>query len=265
MKTVGERIKEKRKALGFTQGDLSGSNLSRGMISLIERNQTTTSIRTIEHIAMKLGVPVSELLGENTSELRDNNIQIDANQLEKIISMCTALFKVGKYQQIIDILQKISLPKDLVSYNGPIKKLLGLIELQNQNYHKSAELLNESLPYTSPFDGDEYVSLYYYLSECYMESKNYHLGIGNALYGSILLKSKHLKDDVLLHLKILYNLAYCYCRISEYKKGLEIIYESFNLMKHSQVNFSQGSFYMLKGLAELYLKNYSDRKRPDDR
>ncbi|MEM5627506.1 helix-turn-helix transcriptional regulator [Bacillus wiedmannii] len=59
---IGEKIKNIRKKLGLTQEDLAGENLSRGMISLIERNQTTPTIRTLNHIAPKLGISVSELL-----------------------------------------------------------------------------------------------------------------------------------------------------------------------------------------------------------
>ncbi|TYR78253.1 helix-turn-helix transcriptional regulator [Priestia megaterium] len=259
MKTVGQRVKEKRKALGLTQGELSGLHLSRGMVSLIERDQTTPSIKTLEHIAKKLGVPVSELLGESslTNEKQDD-IYIDINEIKRIINMSNALLKAGEYSNIQEILQNISLPKDLIFYNGPVKKILGLVELKKSNYKKAIELLNESLLYYSPLEGKDHISLYYYLSECYKQTNSYHLAIENSLYGSILLKSKHYEEDVLLHLKILYNLAYCYCRIGEYKKGLEVIYESFNLMKESQLHYSQGYFYMLKGIAELYLKSYSE-------
>ncbi|WP_445491544.1 helix-turn-helix domain-containing protein [Niallia sp. 03133] len=259
MKTVGQRIKEKRKALGFTQGDLSDRNLSRGMISLIERDQTTPSIKTLEHIAIKLGVPTSELLGESLSAAeKQANIHMDIVEIKRIINLCKALMKAGKYSNINQILQNIILPNDLSFYNGPIKKILGLVEIENLHYKNAIELLNESLLYYSPMEGKNYISLYYYLSECYKKTKNYHLAIENSLYGSILLKSKHYEDDVLLQLKILYNLAYCYCRISEYKKGLEVIEESFHLMKKSQLLYAQGYFYMLKGIAELYLMRFSE-------
>lgn len=60
--TIGEKIKMLRKMRGITQNELSGSTLTRNMISQIERGSALPSVPTIKHIANKLGVDAGYFL-----------------------------------------------------------------------------------------------------------------------------------------------------------------------------------------------------------
>ncbi|WP_172370707.1 helix-turn-helix transcriptional regulator [Sporosarcina jiandibaonis] len=70
--TLGERIRKLRKEQKFTLEALAGDELTKGMLSLIENNKANPSMESLTYIARRLGVEVSELLEEVSSqELRE--------------------------------------------------------------------------------------------------------------------------------------------------------------------------------------------------
>lgn len=71
IETLGERIRKIRKHKKLTLEGLAGKGLTKGMLSLIENNKANPSMESLNYIAEQLGVEVSELLQEvSTQELR---------------------------------------------------------------------------------------------------------------------------------------------------------------------------------------------------
>lgn len=60
--TLGEKIRQARKARGLTQRALAGSELSESFISMVEHNKVRPSLETLKVIAGRLQLSVSELL-----------------------------------------------------------------------------------------------------------------------------------------------------------------------------------------------------------
>ena len=58
MSSVGERIRERRLALGLSQRDLASEGVSYAYISRIEANTRRPSVRALRTLAVKLGVSV---------------------------------------------------------------------------------------------------------------------------------------------------------------------------------------------------------------
>ena len=56
MTTVGERIRERRLALGLSQRDLASEGVSYAYISRLEANTRRPSVRALRKLAAKLGV-----------------------------------------------------------------------------------------------------------------------------------------------------------------------------------------------------------------
>ena len=78
IETLGERIRELRKQQKFTLEALAGSELTKGMLSLIENNKANPSMESLTYIAKRLGVEVSELLEDVSSqELRKVLAQVE--------------------------------------------------------------------------------------------------------------------------------------------------------------------------------------------
>ncbi len=77
MPSIGETIKALRKQRKLTQSDLAGDRLTKGMLSLIENDKAKPSIDSLQYIAKRLAVPMSELIGEMDREkLRETLKQI---------------------------------------------------------------------------------------------------------------------------------------------------------------------------------------------
>lgn len=62
--TLGQKIKTARQAKGLTQKQLVGDYITRNMLSKIENDAATPSVRTLEYLARALEVPTSFFLGD---------------------------------------------------------------------------------------------------------------------------------------------------------------------------------------------------------
>lgn len=72
MEMLGERIRQLRKQKKLTLEALAGTELTKGMLSLIENNKAKPSMESLAYIAEQLGIEMSELLEDvSTQELRE--------------------------------------------------------------------------------------------------------------------------------------------------------------------------------------------------
>ncbi|MCM3006864.1 tetratricopeptide repeat protein [Priestia koreensis] len=253
MSKMGHRIKERRKLAGLTQADISGPNVSTAMISLIERGKTNPSLKILEEIATKLGVSVNYLLDkeDGDSDLFENN--------EVTINMLKILIKTGKYsdaEEIFGLLEKQDIEPALKGY---LYKIKGEFSLIHKNYEYAIEYFNESLSFLTPYDLDTYIEVYSNVATCYRQIRNYQMSIESSLQGLFLLKFNYSSStNPLIKLKLYYDQAYSYCRINEFNKGMVVINEALDLMKATECYFNEGSFFMLKGLVYLYMKDFQN-------
>lgn len=95
--TLGQRIKEARMARGMTQKEVVGDYITRNMLSKIEHDSATPSVRTLSYLADILGVPVSEFLEE--SALSDGSAPDGLDEAR-------ALYRAGNYSGCADYLRK---------------------------------------------------------------------------------------------------------------------------------------------------------------
>ncbi|UAL48214.1 helix-turn-helix domain-containing protein [Sutcliffiella horikoshii] len=94
---LGERIRKLRKQKKMTLEAVAGTELTKGMLSLIENNKANPSMESLTYIAHQLGVERAELLGEvHSHELREI-----LDRAEKIFNIPVTEFH-DKYLQIIN-------------------------------------------------------------------------------------------------------------------------------------------------------------------
>ena len=67
---IGEKIKTLRQSKRMTQAELSGDQITRNMLSLIENGSALPSLPTIIYIAERLNVPVECFLPMKPKSLR---------------------------------------------------------------------------------------------------------------------------------------------------------------------------------------------------
>lgn len=63
-RTLGERVRAARTALGLSQAELAGAELTKGFISQIESGLVRPSIRSLQHIAATLGRPLDYFIAD---------------------------------------------------------------------------------------------------------------------------------------------------------------------------------------------------------
>ncbi|MDR0286366.1 MAG: helix-turn-helix domain-containing protein [Clostridiales bacterium] len=71
--TLGEKIKEARLSKKLTQNEVVGDFITRNMLSKIENDSATPSVRTIEYLANKLELPVSYFMSSLFESYNDEN------------------------------------------------------------------------------------------------------------------------------------------------------------------------------------------------
>src|SRR5258706_11651137 len=63
-KSLGERVRSARHDAGLSQAQLAGDELTKGFISQIESGLVRPSIRSLQHIASKLGRPLDYFIAD---------------------------------------------------------------------------------------------------------------------------------------------------------------------------------------------------------
>ena len=92
--TLGQKIRKVRLMRGLTQSELAGDCVTRNMLSQIENDQATPSMRTLEHIAETLEVSVGWLLSPGDLESDDH------------VAQARALLRDGQYDACMTLLQQ---------------------------------------------------------------------------------------------------------------------------------------------------------------
>ena len=100
---IGEKIKSLRQKRGMTQSELSGEDISRNMLSLIEHDRATPSVQTLQVLAERLKVSSAFLLAEareeqillRASAISDIRIAFAAHNYHISSDLCKALYEEG--------------------------------------------------------------------------------------------------------------------------------------------------------------------------
>lgn len=95
MPTLGERIRKLRKQQKMTLETLAGTELTKGMLSLIENNKANPSMESLNYIADQLSVDVTELLEE-----------VSGHELREVLEKAEILFNT-KYDDLTDEHQQL--------------------------------------------------------------------------------------------------------------------------------------------------------------
>lgn len=95
--TLGQRIRSARIERGLTQKQLVGDHITRNMLSKIENDSATPSVRTLEFLAHQLELPVSYFIADS--------IYSDGSSPDGLDEMRRA-YKEERYTDCIELLEK---------------------------------------------------------------------------------------------------------------------------------------------------------------
>lgn len=91
--TLGQKLRQTRLSKGLSQSQVAGDCVTRNMLSQIENDQASPSMRTLEHLAQALGVSVGWLLSdEQTDAAMERMRRARTLFRERNFEGCLALF-----------------------------------------------------------------------------------------------------------------------------------------------------------------------------
>lgn len=94
--TLGEKLVQRRLELGLSQSQVAGTQITRNMLSQLEHDQASPSVKTLTYLATVLKVRISWLLEDNTMEP-------DVSVLEK----ARELYRQSNYRACMDVLHEL--------------------------------------------------------------------------------------------------------------------------------------------------------------
>lgn len=159
--TLGQKVKEARIAKQLTQKELAGDFITRNMLSQIENDSATPSIKTIEYIASVLNKPVSYFIDDRyTSQL-------------SIIQELLTHYANADYLNCMNLIERYLKISSDNSNNEWVDdfyikccRKTGVTYKHNGDFHQAKEILNKGLRFieNKPTDQETYLLLYSFYS-----------------------------------------------------------------------------------------------------
>ena len=107
--SLGQKIRERRKALRITQAELCGDFITRNMLSRIETGMAHPSLDTLLYIAERLNMPVEYFTST------DKRSEAQYRRIESVIEI-RRLFATGQYHRCVDLATKIDSDDDEINF-----------------------------------------------------------------------------------------------------------------------------------------------------
>ena len=167
---IGEKIRKRRKALGYTQAQLADGQIPRNMLSLIENGGASPSIKTLEHIAEKLGVSPAYFF---VNTLRDNDITTkrkiaEIKELYKNKDHSFALKEIESFYKSID-----EMPDEILLLAAECSMQTGKNKILSGAFESGGKYLSKALEYSKkcPF-ATEWIDANVFIFEAVVENSD---------------------------------------------------------------------------------------------
>ncbi|MFI8688016.1 helix-turn-helix domain-containing protein [Rossellomorea sp. NPDC077527] len=217
---IGKKIKELRKGVRLTQGELAEGICTQALISRMEKGDIYPSATALYQISKKLGVDVNYFFEIGTTPRLDYVQEVE-RQLRK-------LRVKHHYEEMIDIVKVEEKNPLFTQTDTNVQLLLWHRAIYTQEVLKDRKsalsLLHEALELTynnkkalSEREMEILLSLgvIYFSEEKYEEALDYYKQVKNGLNASKQLHDKAIKT------RLLYNIARLYTRLGRYKESNE--------------------------------------------
>lgn len=250
MPTLGERIRAIRKQKKMTLDALAGTDLTKGMLSLIENNKANPSMESLNYIAKRLDVSVAELLEEvSQNELRDI--------LEKAELLLNTSYEVltDEWSQIIELIDpylsklhsgyEAARLLDIYSRCLYLEKKAGWEEF----WDKAAEMYDKMNLTTRR------ANLGLIKVDQYFSSHQYEKALQMLLEESEKLEATGIWIDRLSKLDYKYVEATLYFALGNYNKAIEVMDEAILYSKDNKTFYRLDDLYRLAAAYSMMFHN----------
>ena len=257
-KTLGQKIKKARLDLKLTQQDLAGDFITRNMLSKIESDIATPSLKTLQYLTKRLNKPISYFL--------DNGLD-DVEYIDEDLRACFEhslfLVKNHEYEKCITYINQMIKTfdeKPRNKYYGYLQYLLAKCNIKLKNYSFVEHYLDNAigiLESNSESNMDNY-----FLADAYFYKVNMHF-LKNDLdkceqyiKKSMDALNKSYMTDVLLEVKLLFSLAMVLDEQNNYKESILVLNQIVDISKKNRYYYYLGDAYMLLGILHKQMKDF---------
>ena len=238
MDTLGTRIRRLRKDKQMTLEQVAAGKLTKGMLSLIENGKAHPSMENLHHIALQLGVDVSDLIGNQNRE-----------EIRAILNKAEVLWeKINSPQEgkpLLDLIDPIvdSLPD---TYEGArLLEFYGKIHLLHENEEMLTHLEKAEHIYKKLHLHNEVVNIQIFRSELHFLKHAFDEALSDILKvrKEIEVNDWHLNKMTKIELDYI-EAAYYYA-VGDYEEGAKITKKALDYMNETHIYHIARELYVL--------------------
>lgn len=251
---LGDRIRDARRKLNMTQGELAGNDYSVSYISAIERNKIRPSLRALSWLADRLNVKLSDLLANEVSTTNESATTVPVAEDDVQIAIAQAQIAIASRHfgeardRLLAVHDGVKQPSQRIQVNLLLGEALVALNLGNE----AKDALEQNLVLTREIDPASQeltrniLGLAYYQLGMYMLAAECHRQCLTAINSRII-------RDPSFELSVRNNLGNDYMQLSQHKEAIEIFQSATELGQ---------KLLTPQSLAELYWQ-ISDTYRHD--
>ena len=249
---IGHKIKQRRKELGYTLKELAGDRITPAQISAIENGKCKPSTSLLEYLCEKL-----EVDGEYFTLTNEDKLRAEFNEIK---IKCKELMDSGNPKLAgVEVEKAIDLFKALGDeQKGYYYFVKGIAAYEEEIFMESFDLFVKSIAhYIKTGDVNTIADLYVKIgnSLLLMGKQDMSLGYYMNAYNFI---DKHIDNDIAI--KIMFNLAICYCELERPKLCKMYVEKCFEFIENNECSKKDSylpGLDMLKGII------LTDQKKTD--
>lgn len=250
IETLGERIRKLRKQQKLTLEALAGEGLTKGMLSLIENNKANPSMDSLSYIAERLGIEVSELLEEvSTQELRE--------VLDKAEKLYNTKFDelTDEYEQLITLIdpyaEKLTQGYESARLLEMYSRCLYLEEKEGwQPFSDRAALIYEQMKITP-----RRASVGIFRAMVKFREHSYDESLAILLQERSDIETNNAFIDPMTRLDFDYTEAVLHFAVGDSEAGIRVMESAFNYSKEEQVFYRIEHLYRLAAAHAMMKQN----------
>ncbi|MFS0658130.1 helix-turn-helix domain-containing protein [Niallia sp. RD1] len=249
---LGERIRTLRKQRKMTLEALAGERLTKGMLSQIENNKAKPSMESLEYIAERLNVTVSELVDKfssteirkvlNQAEKLHKGFQVYFRNKKETIETCKKIMKlIQPYINSMNDSYESARLLEIYSHS-----LFCLYDSQWEIYFKKAATIYDTLNLTANrAEVGIFKAITIFLEHRYKEA------LQTFLEERHLLETSHYKIDSMTKVNLDYHEAAFYSAIGDSQGTAQAIERALDNSKKEKIYYKTDDIYKLAAFEAL--------------
>ena len=214
---LGEKIRQKRKAMGLTLKELAGNRVTAAQISAVEKGKCKPSPGLLKYISEVLGVDIDYFKMSDKERCR--------KKFSEIEDTCQKSYEKRDFDGVMDITSKFNDSFSLLSdsQKGYFNYIRGCCMYEENKIQDAFELFVRSLTYyLKTKDKNKTADVYMKVANCLYSTEKYDMALGYYLSAYKYLQ-ENIDND--LKCKILHNLSLCYMSLKRYNQSRQYLDE----------------------------------------